>query len=193
MDTIIIIGLGNPGEQFKKTWHNIGFLTIENFKLKNEGFSDWKNEKKLLSEISKGNFGNKKIILAKPQTFMNESGKAAKKIINNYQIPVTNLWVVHDDLDIPLGKLKIIKNRGSAGHKGINSIVKELGTKNFVRFRVGTQPKNGKPKSVEKFVLEKFSKEDEKIVKESINKTVEAIEFGLENDVEKAMNIFNKN
>ena len=99
--------------------------------------------------------------------------------------------MIHDDIDITLGKIRIVKGRGAAGHKGVESIVKELKTKNFIRFRIGVQPETGEPKNVENFVLQNFNKEEEKIVKEVIRKTVEAIEFSLKTGLEKAMAKFN--
>jgi PTH1 family peptidyl-tRNA hydrolase len=167
---ILIVGLGNPGKKYQKTRHNIGFRVIDQLQSLNL----------------------KKVILAKPQTFMNLSGKTVKLLVARYRLPVTNLWVIHDDIDLPLGKIRIVKNRGSAGHKGVESIIRELGTKNFIRFRVGICPKTSKPKNPEKFVLQKFNKDEEKIVKEVIKKTVEAIEFSLKTSLEKAMSEFNK-
>ena len=194
---ILIVGLGNPGRKFQKTRHNIGFRTIDNLQLTIDNFSNWKLDKKSNSLIASGQMsmvnGQKlKVILAKPQTFMNLSGKSVKSLVNFYKITRPGLVVIHDDIDIPLGKIRIVKNRGAAGHKGVESIIKELGTKNFVRFRIGIQPKTGKPKNPEKFVLQKFNKEEEKIVKGVIENTVEAIEFSLEEGLEKAMNKFNK-
>ena len=166
---ILIVGLGNPGKKYQDTRHNIGFGVIDKLQSLNL----------------------KKVILAKPKTFMNLSGKAVKSLIKKYKIPTANLWVIHDDIDLPLGKIRIVKNRGAAGHKGVESIIKELGTKNFVRFRIGIQPKFGKPKNPERFVLQKFNKEEEKIVKEVIKKTAEAIEMILKEKIEKAMSKFN--
>ncbi|GAH65559.1 unnamed protein product, partial [marine sediment metagenome] len=103
-----------------------------------------------------------------------------------------NLWVIHDDIDLPLGKIRISKGRGAAGHKGVESIIKELKTKNFIRFRIGIQPKEFKPKNVEKFVLEKFNKDEEELVKEIIKKTAEAIEFSLKVGLAKTMSRYNK-
>ena len=183
---ILIVGLGNPGKKYEKTRHNIGFITIDNLQLTIDNFTNWRKEKKLLAEISKGKIDDKKIILAKPQTFMNLSGKSVKKIMSNVKCQMSNLLVIHDDIDLPLGKIKIVKNRGAAGHKGVQSIIDEIKTKNFVRFRIGIQPKTGKPKNPERFVLQKFNKEEEKIVKEVIKKTVEAIEFSLKAGLEKA-------
>jgi len=166
----LIVGLGNPGLKFQKTRHNLGSRVI--------------NELKSLNL--------KNVILARPKTFMNESGKAVKNLVQKSKIKNQNLIVVHDDIDLPLGKIRIVKNRGAAGHKGVESIIKELKTKNFVRFRIGVQPKTGKSKNVENFVLQKFNKEEEKIVKEVIKKTVGAIEFSLTQGLEKTMNKFNK-
>jgi PTH1 family peptidyl-tRNA hydrolase len=190
---IIIVGLGNPGKKFEKTRHNLGFLIIENLKLKIENFSDWKYEKKFKAEISRGKIGNKKIILAKPQTFMNNSGKSVKLLTRSYNLEPKNLIVVHDDIDLPLGKIRIVKNRGSAGHKGVQSIIDELGTKNFVRFRIGIKPTtyNLRLTTIEKFVLQKFNKEEEKILKGVIERTIEAIECSLKLGLEKAMQKYN--
>ncbi len=139
----------------------------------------------------------KNVILAKPTTFMNESGKAVKLLVTRYSLPVTNLFVIHDDIDLPLGEIRIAKNRGAAGHKGVESIIKELKTKDFARIRIGIKPMSNKQRTmnninVEKFVLEKFSKDEEKIVEEVIKKTAEAIEFTLKEGLEKAMNEYNK-
>jgi len=212
----IIIGLGNPGKKFKKTRHNLGFMIVESLKFKVKNFSDWKNIKKFQSEISEGEIADQKVILAKPQTFMNNSGRAVKKLILNLKSEILNLFVIHDDIDLPLGKIRISKGRGAAGHKGVESIIKELGTpkeslpipslpasygagrlptrqaKNFIRFRIGIQPETGKPKSIESFVLQKFNKEEEKILKEVIKKTVRIIEFTLIEGIEKAMNKYSQ-
>ena len=144
---ILIVGLGNPGKKYKKTRHNVGFQVIDVLK------------KSLDPAQDKG------IILLKPQTYMNKSGKEVKSLITKYKIPISNLWVIHDDIDLLLGTIRVSKNVSSAGHKGVQSIIDELKTKNFSRIRIGILPKTGKPKNVEKFVLEKFTKEEKKIVK----------------------------
>ena len=187
---ILIIGLGNPGKKYQKTRHNFGFRIVDELQ-KNPGFSDWKLKKKNRAEISEGNLADQKIILAKPQTFMNESSKAVKTIINHLSLITENLWVIHDDIDLPLGKIKITKNRGGAGHKGVQSIINELKTKNFVRFRLGIKPQL-KAQNLDKFVLQNFNKAEEKIIKEVINKTCLAIEMATKDGAEKAMNKFNK-
>ncbi len=166
---ILIVGLGNPGEKYTKTRHNIGFRVIDQLQSLNL----------------------KKVILAKPKTFMNLSGKAVKSLITKYKMPTTNLWVIHDDIDLPLGKIRIVKNRGSAGHKGVESIIRELKTKEFIRFRIGISQFAQNQKSNE-FVLKNFTKNEEKIVKKLIKKIAEAIEFSLKEGIEKAMSRFNK-
>jgi len=168
---ILIVGLGNPGKKYEKTKHNIGFRIIDEV------------EKRKLS---------KKVMLFKPSTFMNNSGKEIKDLTKTYAPDPKNLIIIHDDIDLPLGKIRISENRGAGGHKGVESIIKELKTKNFIRFRVGIQPEKGKSKNVERFVLRPFNKEEETIVKKIIKKTAEAIEFSLKMGLEKAMNKFNK-
>ncbi len=182
----LIIGLGNPGEKYQNTRHNIGARVIEKLKPLN-----------LVN-----------VILAKPTTFMNNSGKAVKLLTKRHPLNANNLIVIHDDIDLPLGKIKIVKNRGAAGHKGVASIIENLGTKDFIRLRMGIQPKTGRPdpdaqrgrgsdqkrrriQNVESFVLKKFNKEEEEIVKEVIEKTVEAIETFLREGLEKAMSRYN--
>jgi PTH1 family peptidyl-tRNA hydrolase len=187
----LIVGLGNPGKKYQNTRHNIGFRAVDEIAT-NFQFTIFSFQSIFNAKISKGKIANKKIILVKPQTFMNLSGKAVKILHTKYHIPYTKLLVLHDDIDLPLGKIRIVKNRGAAGHKGVESIIKELKSKNFVRFRIGICPKTSKPKNPEKFVLQKFNKEEEKIVKEVIKKTVEAIEFSLKEGLEKAMQKYNR-
>ncbi len=193
---IIILGLGNPGKKFEKTRHNLGFMIIDEFKRKNN-FPDFKLSKKTQAEISEGIFGEKRIVLVKPHIFMNESGKVAKSLIKMYRLNKTmaklneSFWLVHDEIDLPLAKTKISIGRGSAGHKGVKSIINNLGTKNFVRFRVGICPKTAKPKNLEKFILQKFNKGEERIIKDGIKKTVKVIEFSLKEGLDKAMTKLN--
>lgn len=187
----LIVGLGNPGKKFEKTHHNTGFLILDEIR-KNWKFRDFKYSKKFLAEISKGKFNGEKIILAKPQTFMNNSGKAVKLLIINYGLRIADLWVIHDDLDLPLGKIKISFSKGSGGHKGVQSIIDELKTKDFVRFRIGISPNSKMQLKTKNFVLEKFTKKEEKVLKEIIKRTCRGIEVTLRERVEKAMGYFNK-
>lgn len=174
---IIILGLGNPEKEYQKTRHNIG-KEVVNFiyqSLKNNySFSPWK--KKGACQISKGKIGGQKVILAKNLTFMNNCGKCVSYLLNYFKIPSSHLVVIHDDYDIPLGKIKISQKRGSAGHKGIESIFQAIGTKNFLRIRVGIQNKKIKGNELDKFVLEKFSPQEEEAI-ESVKEKV--LEFFL--------------
>jgi len=178
----IIVGLGNPGKKFENTRHNVGFMAIDKFAKKNN-FPDFKLQKKADALVSE----NSDIILVKPQTFMNESGKAVKKILENS--PSTNLIVVHDDIDLPVGKIKIIKDRGSAGHKGVESIIQNIGNENLIRIRIGIAPEQNI--EAKKIVLKKFSKEEQEALSQTITKTAEALNFLINNGLEKTMNEYN--
>lgn len=188
---VLIVGLGNPGKKFQNTRHNIGFRVIDKI-ADHFQFSTFSFQSVFNARISHGEIANKKIVLAKPETFMNNSGKAVKKIIKGLKLKIKNLIVVHDDLDLPLGKIRISVNRGSAGHKGVESIIKELKTKNFVRFRIGIKSNLKLKVKIQNFVLSKFTKTEEKIIKESITKIIEAIELSLKEGIEKAMREYNK-
>lgn len=200
---IIIFGLGNPGRKFYKTRHNVGFQVVDKFKIENE-FSNWRGRKKdFKALISEGKINNKKIILAKPQTFMNDSGKAVKLLTNFYKITrpglvvITRpgLVVIHDDIDLLLGKIKISKGRGSAGHKGVQSIINEIGAKDFIRFRVGIRPESCNfstiVENVGEFVLQEFTRNEQKIIKETIEKTCQALDFMISKGIEKTMSTYN--
>ncbi|MFZ5366099.1 MAG: aminoacyl-tRNA hydrolase [Patescibacteria group bacterium] len=210
----LIVGLGNPGKKYEKSRHNIGFMVVDELAQKWEvGRVKWEEDKKSNTLIINH---QPLAILVKPQTMMNASGFAVKSLITNYKLPITNLWVIHDDLDLPLGKIKIVKGRGSAGHYGVGSIIRELGTADFVRFRLGIGRPAGKPpfaeasggkwevgggrlvdenvmhREVERYVLEGFGGKEAVEAKKTIKKTVEAIELALEKGVEEAMNRYNK-
>ena len=151
---MIIVGLGNPGKKYINTRHNVGFKVAEELlKRKKAGW-----------------------ILFKTKTFMNQSGEAVKKIMARSKCQTANLVIIHDDIDILIGEFKMQKDRGSAGHKGVQSIIKELGTNSFWRIRIGICPQNAKPKNVEKFVLEKLTKNEEKNIKELVEKIAKEIE-----------------
>jgi len=203
---IIIIGLGNPGEKFKNTRHNIGFLAVDKiasnfqfsiFNFSTQGGSASGGQSISNAEISKGEISGEKVILVKPQTFMNESGKSIKTLTTHYKLPTTNLIVIHDDVDLPVGKIKIVKNRGSAGHKGVKSIIKAIGSKNFVRIRIGIKPAqfrvlDNKTIKANAIVLKKFSKEEKEIIDQALEKTCQILKCLIECGLEKTMNEYNK-
>ncbi|MBU1102532.1 aminoacyl-tRNA hydrolase [Patescibacteria group bacterium] len=195
----LIVGLGNPGLNYAKTRHNLGFLAVDYLKQEAGILGDWRPDDKFKTALAEGQVGEEKIILAKPQTMMNLSGLAAKSLTDYYKIAPEDLWVIHDDMDLPLGVLRISQGSGSAGHKGVHSIIDVLKTKNFVRFRLGIHPVGQtfftclfkRLKSNEKFVLQKFSKQEETNVQEVIGKTRQAIQLALKEGLEKAKNQFN--
>lgn len=134
-----IIGLGNPGEEHEKSRHNIGqFFTNEIFK--EYKFDDWELNKRANALITKGLIEKKNIILALPQVFMNKSGLVVGKLAGARKKKYTNIIVIHDDIDLPIGKFKVSFGRGSAGHKGVESVFRNLGNKNLFRIRIGVSP-----------------------------------------------------
>jgi len=187
---IIIVGLGNPGEKYEKTRHNVGFMFLDKIAEK-FNFSEFAFSKKFHSQLSEGEIAGQKIMLAKPQTFMNESGIAVETLVGYYKAPLTSLLVVHDEMDIPLGNIKIVKGRGSAGHKGVKSIIEKLG-ENFARFRIGIGPETSKKQNTEKFVIDNFSKKEVAALKHVFKKTQQALEDFLNDGVEKIMNKYNQ-
>lgn len=177
---LIIAGLGNPGRKYEKTRHNVGFMVLDKF-AENEGTS-FKFSEKFNAELAEATItfpGEKKhvrVLLVKPQTFMNNSGEAIAKLVNFYKIRTEDqLMIVHDDLDIELGTLRIRLNGSSAGQKGVQSIIEKLGTNAFVRFRVGIRPEEGQTKAAEEFVLEKFRPEERKVIKNEVGQIVEEL------------------
>ena len=181
-----IIGLGNPGEKYKTTRHNVGRIILNNWQEK-ENLASFKKNSKLNALITKDD----NFVLALPETFMNSSGISVKKIIKNTE----NLWVVHDDIDLPFGTIRISKDKGSAGHNGVGSIIKEMKTKDFIRFRVGIKPLSHTVSSenLASFVLKKFTKEELELLENISNKTIKILRFALKEGAEKAMNKFNQN
>lgn len=183
----IIVGLGNPGREYENTRHNTGFIAID--KLANKYNIEISKEKhKAL--IGTGLIEGEKVILVKPQTFMNLSGESVREVINFYKEEVKNFIVIFDDIDLPIGTIRI-KERGSAGtHNGVKSLVHELGTQEFKRIKVGVGSPSGKMDLVS-YVLGKFSNEEFKEIEISTNKVVNAIETIIKEGVAKAMNEYN--
>lgn len=167
----IIVGLGNPETRYENTRHNAGFLIIDKLASRFE-FPSAIFDKKTNSQIIKGEINNKRVILAKPQTYMNSSGLATQALLAFYKLKPEDLIVIHDDKDIPLGETRVQTNRGPAGHNGIKSIIEQLGTQNFMRIRVGVAPAAQESiADTASFVLGKFTAEEKKI----LSKTTEHI------------------
>lgn len=201
----LIVGLGNPGEKYEKTRHNLGFIIIEKF-LKDFMLvksTAWENSVKFKSDIAQIEWQPKhgsleKVILAKPQTYMNNSGLAVKIIADFYKISADNIWIVHDDIDLPLGAMKIRFGGASAGHHGVESIMEYLNNDKFWRFRMGVGDGNwkletgrSKLRNVEDFVLSGFTGSEKGKLKNLIKRGANAMEASLEDGLEAAMNRFN--
>jgi len=209
----IIVGLGNPGAEYENTRHNAGRLAVTNWAKayqKEEELSDWKfdkllNAQKATGEVSPGSPWGKnnkkrsaeKVLVLLPETFMNNSGKALKDKIKSVKA-AEKLVVVHDDLDLPLGTIKMVFNRGSGGHKGLESIIKAIKTQAFIRIRLGVCPTTptGKLKKpvgdkLVNFIVGEFKPDELKIFKKIEKRTAEAIDLILGEGKEKAMGEIN--
>ncbi len=184
----IIIGLGNPGKKYNKTRHNVGFIIVN--KLQTTGYSQFALNKKFNTEIAKSQVNNEKILLAKPQTFMNNSGKAVAKVFNYYKISSKDIWIISDDIDLQLGQIRIRFKGSSGGHKGLQSIIDNLSTEKFPRIRVGIKTLKTDKIPAEKYVLQKFSEKEMEILDEIIEKTIEEIKKSMKYEIEeKTINV----
>ena len=191
----LIVGLGNPGEKYHGIRHNFGFVVLDKFVASSKYQVVWEESKKFKSQIARL---SKDILCVKPQTYMNNSGLAVKLLTTYYKIPSTDLIVVYDELDLPLGKIKVRKGGAAAGHHGVESIMEALGTDKFIRVRLGignlkTQSSEHKGASVsaEKFVLEPFVHAESGTVKHVIKQALKALDELLEKGLEYAQNQFN--
>lgn len=186
---ILIIGLGNPGEQFKNTRHNIGREIVQVFG-KETGFPEFRFEKKWNTKIKEGKHGKEKVALLLPDTMMNKSGNAVGPAARFFKVRPKDIFVVHDDADIPLGRAKISFGKHSAGHKGVESVMRALKTRDFWRFRIGIAGRRDIP--AEKLVLKRFTPEEMRHAKKITKRTVEALERAIAEGPERAMNEINK-
>ncbi len=186
-----LVGLGNPGEEYEGTRHNTGRMIVLEFAKKNK-FLAWVYDKKINAQKSEGKVGKGKTTLILPDTFMNNSGNAVGKIVNSKK-KAGNLVVVHDDLDLPLGKFKISFAKHSAGHKGVESVIRKVKTNEFIRIRTGICPKK-KPsdgKELIKFLMGKFTHKELLIFKKTSKKITSAIEMIISDGLQKAMSRYN--
>ncbi|MEI6660350.1 MAG: aminoacyl-tRNA hydrolase [bacterium] len=192
-----VVGLGNPGNEYENTRHNAGRIILSHIADGND-FSDWKNDMKTKSLRAKGEVGGEKFDFMLPETFMNNSGNAVAQVIDGPK-KLKNLIVVYDDLDLPIGNLKISFDRSSGGHNGLESIIKKVKSREFVRIRVGVSPhtptgKIKKPKgedAILKFLLGKFKDDELKLLKKESKKIAEIIALIAADGHPKAMSIYN--
>ncbi len=158
--TVLLVGLGNIGKEYDNTRHNIGFACLDSF-VKANSLDDWMLKKDLKCHLASGRVGEVRVIAIKPTTFMNLSGEAVQAIASFYKIPPANIVVVHDELDINFGQIRLRLGGSAAGHNGIKSVTQLLGTEDYGRVRIGIGPKHPARIASEKFVLQSFSADEQ--------------------------------
>jgi PTH1 family peptidyl-tRNA hydrolase len=181
----LIVGLGNPGSKYSRTRHNVGFQVLDEFagRLRLE----WKDRAEY--RICSGSLGDTRIVLVEPLSFMNRSGSAVRKLSEKFAVAPENIIVVHDDLDLDTGRLKIRKNGSSGGHRGVESVIQCIGSKMFIRVKVGI----GRDQTVpaEQYVLMKFRRDELPLIGDAVQKAADALEATIVQGADKAMNRFN--
>jgi PTH1 family peptidyl-tRNA hydrolase len=183
----LIVGLGNPGPKYHNNRHNVGFMVADalgdraNIPIRRFEFR---------ALIGKGDYAGARLILAKPQTYMNNSGQAVSALVNFYKIPTEKILVIHDDLDLPFGTLRMRPQGGTGGQRGLGSIIAKLNTQNFARLRVGISRPPGRMDPSD-YVLHDFDPPEEEMLPEVLKTAVEAIKMFIIEDIEKAMSKFN--
>jgi PTH1 family peptidyl-tRNA hydrolase len=185
--TFLIIGLGNPGREYKDNRHNVGFMLIDRIALRLNA-RGMKLQSKAV--VMSGLYEERKIILAKPQTYMNLSGQSVQGLLHFYKIPFENLIVAHDDLDLPFGTIRIRPTGGPGGQRGMASTIERLGTKDFPRLRIGIGRPPGRmdPKD---YVLQDFPKDEQKLLSDILDRGADAALTFVTDGLNKAMNLFN--
>ena len=183
----ILVGLGNPGREYRGNRHNVGFMTIDRL---SEAFTIKIGKVQAKALVGSGQWEGRKIILVKPQTYMNLSGDAIGSLLRYYKVPLAQLLVAHDDLDLPVGVIRLRPGGGSAGQKGVASTINKVGTQNFPRLRIGIGRPPGQMSAAD-YVLQDFSKADQEIINPTIDRAVEAVKVFIRDGLEAAMNQFN--
>lgn len=183
----IIVGLGNPGDKYKKTRHNVGFIAIDHIiKEKNIATKKLKHQ----AEIFTTTLANHRVLLVKPQTFMNLSGNSVEEIINYYKIPIVNVIVISDDISLPIGKLRIKRKGSDGGHNGLKDIIFKTGFDTFPRIKIGVGAKPVKW-NLANWVLSEFTDSEFEKINAAVKNTYKALELIVSSDIDSAMNKFN--
>jgi len=197
----LIIGLGNPGEEYKNTRHNIGRAIVEKCAKKND-LPDFEYDKKSNTLVTQGKIGpasakgyseakKEKVVFALPETFMNKSGLAVSALAKYYKIKPEQIFIAHDDVDLPVGRMKISFDKSSAGHKGVENVMKNLKTQKFWRVRIGIGTKK-KTKQAMELVLKKFSAKENEEIKKVVKKSCDALVCAASESPQKAMTVYNQ-
>jgi PTH1 family peptidyl-tRNA hydrolase len=183
----LLIGLGNPGREYRDTRHNVGFMFIDRLCVRLNARGMKVQSKAVVTTAA---YQDRKLILAKPQTYMNLSGQSAQGLLHFYKIPMENMLIAHDDLDIPFGTIRIRSKGGPGGQKGMASTIEQLGTKEFPRLRIGIGRPPGRMDPAA-YVLQNFSREEIKSLSEILDRAAEAALEFVVNDLNMAMNKYN--
>jgi PTH1 family peptidyl-tRNA hydrolase len=185
-ETVLIVGLGNPGPEYANTRHNAGYQCVARFAERHGlRFSFYR----FRARLAEGTVAGRHVIVARPLTFMNESGQAVAPLVRRYAVPLANLLVVYDDMDLPLGKIRLRARGSSGGHKGLDSVQRHLGTTEVPRLRIGIgRPAYGDPVD---YVLSPWRPEEQAVMEGAYERAVEAIDTFLQEGIVVAMNRFN--
>lgn len=189
MSIAVIAGLGNPGDNYRHTRHNIGFAVLDKFAAK--AAVEWQLEKRFEAKLAQLFSGQRRCMLVKPQTFMNASGRSLGAILRSRQLPPQSLLVVHDDITLELGRLKLSINGSAGGHNGIRDLLAQVGP-GFVRFRIGVGAKPRKDMDLAEYVLGKFSKDEQQLLAAQMPAYLEHLKLIIDKGAEPAMNLINQ-
>lgn len=183
----LIVGLGNPGREYEKTRHNVGFMVVDNY-ISNKGLEFNKNKFSGLS--CETSINNEKVIFLKPQKYMNLSGEVVRDYVKFYKINIDDILIINDDLDLPIGKIKLREHGSCGGHNGLRNIESNLGSNNYKRLKIGIS--NDKSIETKDYVLGKFSREDYDVLEDAIKISANIIDDFLSMDFDRLMNKYNK-
>jgi PTH1 family peptidyl-tRNA hydrolase len=184
----LIAGLGNPGLKYRNTRHNVGFKVVD---LWAKSLGVRLDRRRFLGRFARTRFQNEDVILLRPMTFMNRSGNSIRACIDFFDLQAENVLVVHDDVDLPVGRVKVVRGGSAGGHRGVLSAIQHLGTHGFPRIKVGVGRPRHNGESVEDYVLKSFYRDEKKVVKEVIQVATQACELIIEGGVDAAMNHIN--
>lgn len=187
MERFLIAGLGNPGREYAGNRHNVGFRCVERFAAVH-GLSFSKRQKK--ARVALGTVDDHPLVLARPRTFMNKSGQAVAPLVRFYKIPLERVLLIYDDLDLPLGTTRLRPSGGSGGHRGVRSVIQQLGSQAFARLRIGIGRPPGRMEPAD-YVLQDFSAAEEELLDQVLEQAVDAIEAWLDQGIEAAMSRYN--
>jgi len=188
-ELFLIAGLGNPGKDYGRTRHNVGFMVVE--RLAREWKANWSSESRFKARLAQADYERRKALLCEPQTYMNLSGEAVVAVANFYKVPVADTLVVVDDADLPLGQVRLRPSGSSGGHHGLDSIERHLGTRQYPRLRIGIGRQPGGAREITGYVLGRFSESETGLLEMVLSRVTSQISCWLSWGIQKAMNEFN--